>query len=188
MHLSLLYLGLSLLTAAPRDAEISGTVIFRGKPVKDAVVYFEGEKKGAPLKNVMIDQRGKRFLPHVTVVTPGTQIEFPNNDSVFHNVYAAFEASTFDLGEYPRGAVKRRRFDKCGVVALLCNIHSEMGAYIVVVNTPYYAITDSKGRFSVSVVDSGTYTMRGWHEGGGSYSQTVKIEGNMALPVELRRK
>jgi len=57
---------------------------------------------------VVIDQRGKRFIPRVTAVTPGTQIEFPNNDSVFHNVYAAFEASTFDLGEYPRGAVKRK--------------------------------------------------------------------------------
>ena len=188
MHLPLLYLGLSLLTATPREAQVSGTVTFRGKNVKDAVVYLESERRGLPLKNVVIDQRGKRFLPHVTVVTPGTQIEFPNNDSVFHNVYAAFEASTFDLGEYPRGAVKRKRFDKCGVVALLCNIHSDMGAYIVVVNSPHFAITDSKGRFSVPGIEPGTYTLRGWHEAGGSYSQTVKIEGDSVLPVELRRK
>ena len=188
MRLSLLFLILSALLPSPRGSEVTGTVSYRGKPVKEAVVYFEGDKKPTPLKNAVIDQRGKRFIPHVTVITPGTTIEFPNHDSVFHNVYAAFEASRFDLGEYPRGARKLKRFDKCGVVALLCNIHSEMGAYILVVNTPYFAVTDSNGRFTIEGMETGSYTLRGWHAAGGVTSQSVKLLGDSAFTVELKRK
>ena len=188
MRLPLLVLTTALLPGASSPPTVSGVVTQRGKPLKEAVVYLEGEKRSAPVKNVVIDQRGKRFIPHVTVITPGTQIEFPNNDSVFHNVFAAFEASTFDLGEYPRGAVKRKRFDKCGVVALLCNIHSEMNAFIVVVNTPYYAVTDSRGRFVVSGVEPGAYQLRGWHSGGGQFGQSVKVDSDSVFNLELKRK
>ena len=87
------------------------------------------------------------FLPHVSVVTAGTLVHFPNDDTVFHNVFAYFQAKKFDLGMYPRGATKSVTFDKPGLVVLLCNVHSDMSAYIMVVDTPYYAVTDKRGQY-----------------------------------------
>jgi plastocyanin len=116
---------------------------------REAVIYLEGGQKAVPLPHAMVDQRNKTFVPHVSVVTVGTTVRFPNDDTVFHNVFAYFQAKRFDLGIYPRGASKSETFDKPGLVALLCNIHSNMSAYIVVVDTPYYAVSDSSGRFLI---------------------------------------
>jgi plastocyanin len=174
---------------AVNAAEVSGGVNLPKKgAARDAVVYLEGAKKTGPLKDVVIDQRDKVFSPHVTVVTKGTKVLFPNNDTVFHNVFAYYNAKKFDLGLYARGQTKDQTFDKTGVVALLCNIHSEMSAYIVVVDTPYYAVTDKKGRFKIANVESGTYTLHVWHESGAKLTQTVKVEAqNGDLTLNLAR-
>ncbi|HZP83211.1 MAG TPA: carboxypeptidase regulatory-like domain-containing protein [Chthonomonadaceae bacterium] len=171
-------------------AVVSGQVALAGKgAAREAVVTLEGEKKAAPMAKAVVDQRDKTFLPHVSVVTRGTTVQFPNNDTVFHNVFAYFNAKKFDLGMYPRGATKRVTFDKPGLVALLCNVHSEMSAYIVVVDTPYYAITDRQGHFRIGNVAPGTYTLRVWHESGAALTQsfTVKAE-DTALNLTLARK
>jgi plastocyanin len=172
-----------------RAVEVSGKAMLANRGVaKQAVIYLEGNAKSKPMTKVVIDQRDKEFIPHVTVITVGTTVEFPNNDTVFHNVFAYFQAKKFDLGMYPRGATKRVTFEKPGVVALLCNVHSEMSAYIMVVDTPYFAVTDRQGNFRIRDVPPGTYTLHAWHESGATLQRMVTIKGeNVSLSLTLSR-
>ncbi|MEJ5251957.1 MAG: carboxypeptidase regulatory-like domain-containing protein [Chthonomonadetes bacterium] len=178
----------STLFTQPPGAEVTGQVLMLGKPVRDAVVYLEGAPKPSPLPKAVVDQRNKTFVPHVLVVTVGTTVEFPNNDVVLHNVFAYYEAKRFDLGMYRRGTSRSVTFDKPGIVALLCNIHPDMSAYIFVVDTPYYALTDKNGQFRIRSIVPGTYTLRVWHESGAALSQKVTLKGNEAYTLSLALK
>lgn len=179
-----------LLAGSVHASDFQGQVALPNKrAAANAIITLEGAKKAAPLPKVIIDQREKMFSPHISVITVGTTVEFPNNDTVFHNVFAYFNAKKFDLGMYPRGATKRVTFDKTGLVALLCNVHSEMSAYIMVVDTPYYAIADRQGRFHLGNVPAGNYTLRVWHESGSDYAKPIEIkEGEVPLSLMLTRK
>jgi plastocyanin len=183
-------LGLICTFAVPAaNADVTGQVALGKAWARDAVVSIEGDKTATPLGKVVVDQRNKAFSPHVSVVTVGTTIEFPNNDTVFHNVFAYFDARKFDLGMYPQGAKKSVTFPKTGFVSLQCNVHSEMSAYIVVVDTPYYAKTDGQGHFTVKNVPDGQYTVKVWHESGAYLSQPLTVKGNDApLKLEISRK
>jgi plastocyanin len=183
--------GLLLYIASGATAgDVTGQVALGGKSGgRDVVVYLQGSVKSRPLAQATVDQRDKMFLPHVSVVTQGTTVHFPNDDTVFHNVFAYFQAKKFDLGMYPRGATKSVTFDKTGLVVLLCNIHSDMSAYILVVDTPYYAVTDQQGRYRIANVPPGTYTLHAWHESGADLTQTVTINAsNTPLSFTLNRK
>jgi plastocyanin len=165
------------ISGAASAAGVSGEVTLAGHgAARDAVVTIEGGKAAAPLPKAVMDQRQKTFLPHVLVITKGTKVDFPNNDTVFHNVFAYFKARKFDQGMYPSGTSKSITFDKAGVVQLLCNVHSDMSAYIIVVDTPYFTKTDKSGHFQVAGVPPGTYTVRVWHESGASVSQPLTVE------------
>src|SRR5579872_3539096 len=94
-------------------------------------------------------QRNKAFEPHVLVVQAGTLVQFPNKDPFFHNVFSLFNGKRFDLGLYEAGSSKTIRFDRPGVSFLFCNIHEEMSAVIVAVDTPYFAVSDRGGHISV---------------------------------------
>jgi plastocyanin len=171
-------------------ASVSGSAGLAGKgSAGDAVIYLEGDRKATPLPDAMVDQRNRMFIPHVSVITVGTTVRFPNNDTVFHNVFAYFQAKRFDLGMYPRGATKTETFSKPGLVALLCNIHSNMSAYIMVVDTPYYAVCDKSGRFVMKDVPPGTYTLHAWHESGATTVQQVHVAaGDNMLTLSLTRE
>ncbi len=162
-----------------KDAtDFSGQTVRAGKGgLKESVVYLEGKKKSEPMEKAIVDQRSKLFIPHVSVVTRGTTVQFPNNDTIFHNVFAYYDAKKFDLGNYPRGASRSVTFDKTGLVAILCNLHSEMSAYIMVVDTPYFAITDKQGRFRIHNVPPGDYTLHVWHESGYALTQKITVKG-----------
>jgi len=156
-----------------------------GKPAPMAAVWLEAPGlHGEPLPHAVLDQRNKTFIPHVLVVTPGTKVEFPNNDTVFHNVFAEFEAKRFDLGMYPRGAKKVQQFDRAGVVSLLCNIHPTMSAFIVIADSPYRATTDKAGVFRLPDVPAGNYTVHVWHESGGTTKQSCVV-GSATAPLTL---
>ena len=177
--------------AAPASAgAVSGTVSDGHGAARGAVVYLTGNTTlPAPMTTAMVDQRDKTFTPHVSVVTRGTTVRFPNDDTVFHNVFAYFQAKKFDLGMYPRGTTKKVTFDKTGLVIILCNVHSYMSAYIMVVDTPYYAVSDGSGHFRLPNVPPGTYTVHGWHESGATLTQTVSVgSGPQALSLALARK
>lgn len=169
-------------------AEVHGTVtLSRGRPGAHAVVYLEGGAHSHPLKKAVVDQRDRHFTPHISVVTVGTQVQFPNSDTIFHNVFADYNAKRFDLGMYPRGQVKRETFEKPGVVALMCSVHPDMSAFIMVVDTPYYTIADASGHFTLSNVSPGTYTLRVWHESGQVESRRITVQGPVALNVQTHR-
>jgi|WetSurMetagenome_2_1015567.scaffolds.fasta_scaffold201903_1 plastocyanin len=111
-----------------------------------------------------IEQRDKRFIPHVTIVQVGTEIDFPNKDPFFHNVFSTFDGKTFDLGLYASGESKPVRFNRPGISYLYCNIHPQMGAVIVTVDTPYFALSGTDGSFSIRNLPSGDYEVHVWHE------------------------
>lgn len=160
-----------LLSAAPVGAQvgtIAGKVRAQGlRHSGDAVVYVEkipGKTFTPPKDPVTLDQLKLTFIPHVLPVLIGTTVAFPNSDEVRHNVFSTSRAKRFNLGTYPRGAVKYVTFDKPGVVDLLCNVHTEMSAYVVVTETPYFAVTQKDGSYTIRNIPPGSYTLKVWHE------------------------
>jgi plastocyanin len=111
-----------------------------------------------------IRQKGKRFIPHISVVTTGTTVDLPNLDPIFHNAFSNFAGQPFDTGLYPPGGTQKVHFTREGVVRVFCNIHSTMSAVILVVNTPWHAVTGRDGAFRIDDVPPGDYTLRVWHE------------------------
>lgn len=117
-----------------------------------------------PGRKPQLIQRNKSFEPHVLVVEVGTVVDFPNRDPFFHNVFSLFNGKRFDLGLYEAGATNSTRFDRAGVSFLFCNIHPEMSAVIVAVDTPYYGMSDRSGRITIPKVPDGRYEMHAWSE------------------------
>jgi plastocyanin len=113
---------------------------------------------------LQIVQKNKSFQPHLLVVPVGSTVDFPNRDPFFHNVFSLFDGKRFDLGLYEAGSTNSVRFDRLGVSFLFCNIHPEMSAVVVAVDTPYYGISDRTGHVSIPNVPDGKYEMHVWYE------------------------
>jgi len=180
-------LGLTCLSAATAlAAEVTGTVRVSGKPAEQAVVWLEVERPPAFVQTskVVIDQRNLSFMPRVLVVRVGTTVDFPNNDKVFHNVFSYRDGKKFDLGMYPIGTSKHIVFDRPGLARLFCNIHPNMAAYVMAVDTPFYAISDRSGAFAMAGVPPGTYTYRAWRAGGQLLSGSVTVD--TARPLDIQ--
>jgi plastocyanin len=177
----------ALLFSGGSDSVHGTAELSNGHAAGNAVIYLEGETKASPMADAMVDQRERTFIPHVSVITSGTTVRFPNNDTIFHNVFADYNAKKFDLGRYARGQTKRQKFDKTGVVALMCSVHPDMIAYILVVDTPYYAVTDSKGHFKIDNVPAGSYTLHAWHENGESENRKITVSSGADLQVRIHR-
>jgi plastocyanin len=173
-------------TAAPGAVvPLHGVARVDGRTHANVVVWLEGGPAAAardPQQPVM-DQRSLQFYPQVLAVRVGTTVRFPNADRVFHNVFSFKDGKRFDLGLYPVGAVKFVRFDKAGVSRLFCNIHPKMAAYIVAVDSPYFATSDEDGTFSIDA-PPGTYTYYAWRAGGDLVKGTVILGGKSSLDVE----
>lgn len=118
-----------------------------------------------PLHPPAMAQKERRFEPSVIAVPVGGTVEFPNHDPFFHNVFSYSKVRKFDLGRYPEGKSAAVTFDEAGVVPVFCEIHYSMRAYVHVVETPYYAVTDEHRRFRIPDVRPGDYTLRVWQEG-----------------------
>jgi plastocyanin len=176
---------LGLVTAQANGAELTGTVQVAGRPAQYAVVWLEasGTPPGRQQK-VVVDQRNLAFVPHVLVVRVGTTVEFPNNDKVFHNIFSFRDGKKFDLGMYPKGAVKYVNFDKPGLARLFCNIHPNMAAYVMAVDSPYFAVSNENGTFTISGVPPGTYTYHAWRPGGQTLTGSIAVDGTS--PFEIR--
>ena len=157
---------------------ITATVALVGKKPKsrDAsnVVLWLTPTDGTPLPPASVTQssvrprlvqRNKSFEPHVLVVPVGSLVQFPNRDPFFHNVFSLFEGKRFDLGLYEAGSTRDVLFDKPGISYIFCNIHAEMSAVVIALNTPYYGISDRRGQVLIPGVAPGRYTLRVWYEG-----------------------
>ena len=108
-------------------------------------------------------QKNKQFHPSLIVVPVGGKVEFPNHDPFFHNVFSLFEGERFDLGLYESGTTRFVKFDKPGISYIFCNIHAEMSAVIIAVDTPYYGISDAHGEISLPHVPPGRYALQLFH-------------------------
>jgi plastocyanin len=185
----------SLLAAVPAHAaagKVNGKVtIAAGAHAKkdggNAVVYLEGvpdDGKAPPPPKMW--QRDKQFDPQVVVVVKGQSIEFPNGDTVFHNVFSMSKAARFDLGLYKSGDSKGVTFKRAGVVDVFCNIHPQMVAKILVLENRYFAKTGKNGEFSIEGVPPGTYAIVGWLANGKPWKGTVTVVDGKASKVDIQ--
>jgi Plastocyanin len=118
-------------------------------------------------------------------------VDFPNEDDVFHNVFSLSSAKTFDLGRFPKGSSKSEVFDKTGTVQVFCHIHSDMSAVILVLDNPYFAVPSSAGKYAIEEVPPGDYTVVGWHERikpvtrmiHVSAGETTRLDFNIPIPA-----
>lgn len=149
--------------AASLDVQVTGS---DGKPLAETVVFLESPEARAatrPMSGVDVAQSMRRFTPRLTVVTVHTAVMFPNMDSVAHNVYSYSPAKTFELKLYKGKPANPVLFDRPGIVVLGCNIHDKMIAWVLVVDTPHFAIADANGQARFADVPAGNYRLRSWH-------------------------
>jgi len=149
------------LTAATIDARVADP---RGNAIPDAVVYaIPSGHLPLAKKTAVMDQKNRMFIPHVLPVQMGTSVRFPNSDDIRHQVYSFSPAKTFQLPLYAGTPATPLVFDKAGVVTLGCNIHDQMSAFIIVVDTPYFDKTAGDGRASLGGMEPGRYTLHVWY-------------------------
>ena len=160
-------------------ATVAGTVRVKGTPARDAVVYLERVDGPAPRPEpgrVVMDQKNLAFAPRVLPVVEGTTVEFTNSDDIQHNVFSPSRAAgAFDLGSYSRGEASSVTMRERGDVLILCNIHMEMEAHIVVVRDPTFAVTDAEGRYRIADVPPGRYTVKVWRSSWLPSEQTLEV-------------
>lgn len=171
--------------------EVKLSLVGSDKPVKDAskvVVWLKPQHEGRPAQTPIaqkyrIVQHNKMFEPSFLVVPVGSLVDFPNLDPWFHNVFSLYQGKRFDLGLYEAGAHKEIRFDREGASYIFCNIHPEMAAIIMTVDSEFYAVSDKAGRVSIPNVPVGRYILHVWYENATSQAlsasdRLVDIEGN----------
>jgi plastocyanin len=177
-----------LLAAASLAGEIKGKVSVEGlKSAENIAVYVDAipdKKFDPPAQHALIDQVKMSFSPHVTVVLQGATVDFLNSDPVGHNVYwpsiSGNKKLAHNLGTWPQGQKKSFQFTDLGSAPLLCNVHPEMSGYVVVVPTPYFAVTDKDGNFVIKDVPAGHYTLKTWSEEGKSVTHEVNVPSGAA--------
>ena len=169
--LQVLILALSSLMAA-QDATVRGTVnvlhhASNASGSADVIIWLTPSgPAGAvtPSAMVRLVQKDKRFTPHVLAVTVGTQIEFPNQDPFFHDVFSIYRGKPFDLGLYESGTARKIQFSQPGVSYIFCNIHPQMNAVVVVLKTAHFAITGKDGSLRIGHLTPGQYKLEAWYE------------------------
>jgi plastocyanin len=149
--------------AAPVEVRVTDGA---GRPLAGAVVFLESREareQAKPLAGVEIAQADKQFQPAVSVVTVGTAVTFPNRDTVRHHVYSFSPAKRFEIKLYVGTPAQPVVFDQPGIAVLGCNIHDQMAAWVLIVDTPWYGRTGADGRFVRADVPPGSYRLRIWH-------------------------
>jgi len=149
--------------AAPVEVRVTDDA---GKPLAGAVVFLESREareQVKPLAGAEIAQADKQFQPAVSVVTVGTAVNFPNRDTVRHHVYSFSPAKRFEIKLYVGTPAQPVVFDQPGIAVLGCNIHDQMAAWVLIVDTPWYGRTGADGRFARADVPPGSYRLRTWH-------------------------
>ncbi|HEX3968969.1 MAG TPA: hypothetical protein VHW70_13455 [Edaphobacter sp.] len=178
-------MGLSLQQLHGQGVELSGKILMRApspsaarkhtdaRSAADVVIWLSPVKPGGVISMIparqtsyRLVQKNKMFTPHLLVVPTGSQVEFPNQDPFFHNVFSLFNGRRFDLGLYESGTSRSVRFDREGVSYIFCNIHPEMGAVVLALSTPYYGISGENGVVVLHNVPPGSYRLNLWSENG----------------------
>ena len=183
-------------TALIAQGAVSGTITILEKTgqhsadLANSVISLElpaAAKTKLKKTTAIINMHGREFLPHVTVMTVGSTIQFLNQDPFQHNAFSNSPSGTFDFGLSDRGTSVDQVLRRVGIYPVFCNIHARMSAFVVVVATPYYAQAESNGRFSLAAVPAGAYTLHAWNEHGGEMTRaiTVPAAGVSDVSIEL---
>lgn len=173
---------------------IKGKITVKGaRNAKDVVVYIdtvEGEFQ-PPKEHAKMDQKNLTFVPHVLPILAGSTVDYVNSDDVLHNVFTPDKcAEKFNLGTWPKGEARSRTFKERGCVSvMLCNVHPEMEAWIVVLQNPYFFKTDKDGVFTIENVPAGKYTLKVWHKKLKAKPQEVEVpkEGEITVDFFMKR-
>lgn len=158
--------------------------------LENVVVYLERAPEGAtsptaPRGPFRMQQEGLAFKPHVLAIEKGAEVEFPNRDMLFHNVFSLSRPATFDLGRFPQGSSKSRAFTKPGIVKVFCHIHSDMSGVIMVLDNPFFASPGRDGRFAIDGIPPGEYRVVAWHERAQMSAKRVRIEAGKAAELSF---
>ncbi len=188
------WLGLSMGPSIAASVQLT-VVDEQGRPVPGAVVFLDSpqaSKVVRPMAQVDMAQQNKRFVPDVLLVTRGTPVAFPNRDTVRHHVYSFSPTKRFELKLYVGTPAQPVVFDQPGVAVLGCNIHDQMIAWVVVVDTPYRAQADADGRVVLDNVPPDAYQLRLWHQrlpvGASAQAQALSMtDKSVAMRVVLRK-
>jgi plastocyanin len=167
------------------------------KSDKDVVVYLvpvPNTTFPAPTEKAQMNQLNLAFVPHVLAVQKGTNVDFLNQDAVNHNVSSPAACCSFDLGQWGKGVVKTNKFDTTGVAPLLCSLHPEMSAYVVVVDTPYFTtaslVTNEAEKkqyasYSIKGVPAGQYKLKVWNGKLKAEDQLVTVTDGAAASGDI---
>ena len=153
-----------------------------------AVVYLDGSfPQPASLPAKQVTQKDLTFIPALLPVRVGTKVEFPNLDDTYHNIFSYSPAKRFDLGRYrpEERPVPSQVFDKPGLVTLRCDIHEHMRGLILVLNTPYFVMTDTAGHFRLSGLPAGHYTLKAWIDSRTTREKLVDLKDGQTLHVDF---
>lgn len=170
----------------PASIEIASK--HREREIK-AVAYiadaFPDSAFALPSENPVLDQRNEQFIPYILPVLVGTNVDFPNNDRIYHNVFSFSRAKTFDLGKYPTKTKKTVTFDKEGIVSIFCEIHSHMNAFIVVLPNSYFSVIRADGRFEIPNIPPGNYTLKVFAGRGEEIERKISVKESEFTQIEL---
>lgn len=178
----ILALFLLAVPAALSAGTITGKVRISGPRDQSNVLVYIASVTGQfpPPNTPQVDQRSLAFQPHIVPVVVGTTVNFLNGDDVQHNIFTPSPAGDFfNLGTWPKGQIRSHTFTKMGKVELLCNVHHEMRGYILVLQNPFFAVTDSAGNFRIENVPPGTYQLKVWHERATGPAKTIQVSSGV---------
>lgn len=172
---------LLLMVPVAQAGTIEGTINAADK--SKVVVYVEGVPGNYTGDKAVMDQQNKVFIPYVLPVVRGTTVDFHNSDELQHNVFGV-GADEFDLGNWTKGIKRTYTFNKPGEVAILCNVHPEMEAYILVLENPFFAHPEENGTYRIADVPAGEYVIKAWYRGK-TKKKTVKIPASGSVTVDF---
>ena len=157
---------------------------------KDCVVYVENVPGNwPPTAGAQINQKGLVFIPHVLPVVTNTAVEFLNHDNVLHNVFSPDKiAEKFNLGTWPPGEVKTYTFQQLGAAVLLCNVHAEMEGYVVVLQNPFFAVTDENGSYTIKDVPTGSYNLLVWNKKYKAKPKQIVVNNGQSFQADFELK
>jgi len=178
-------MALTTVATPASGVELRGTAWIGEQRAANVVVWVDAPQAPVlpPPARVVLDQRNLAFSPHVLTVRVGTSVEFPNSDRVFHNVFSWRDGKRFNLGMYPVGAMKRQTFDRPGLSRIFCNIHPNMAAYVMAVDSSYFSVSDAAGAFTLPLLPQGTYTYHAWRPGGATLTGSVTLDSGTAFEI-----
>jgi plastocyanin len=153
-----------------------------------AVVYLDGNfPRPASLPTKEVEQKNLTFIPALLPIEVGTKVQFPNLDDQYHNIFSYSPAKRFDLGRYrpEERPIPSVMFDQAGLVTLRCDIHEHMRGLILVLNTPYFVMTDTAGHFRLDKLPAGRHTLKAWIDSRTTYEKSIDLKPGQTLHVDL---